>query len=183
VVSVAHGWVGVSQRDDAFERLFQAEYARVTAIAYRVLNDAHAAEDVAQDVFCQFYRTQHPNAEFARPWLYRAAAHTALNVIRGNKRRVRREATVALERERVAVMKGGELDPLHAVEQAEGARELREALTRIPHKSAAVLALRYSGLSYAEVASSLGVTTGQIGTLLRRAEEALRKEMTREPSL
>ena len=37
--------------------------------------------------------------------------------------------------------------------------------------------MRYSGLSYAEIAAALGVSTGQIGTLLRRAEAALRKEM------
>ncbi|MDR0359965.1 MAG: hypothetical protein LBJ87_10965 [bacterium] len=48
---------------------------------------------------------------------------------------------------------------------------------RLPTKTATVLALRYSGLSYVEVAQALGVGTGQIGTLLRRAESALRKEM------
>jgi len=43
-----------------------------------------------------------------------------------------------------------------------------------------VLVLRSSGLSYAEVAEAIGVNTGQIGTLLRRAENALRKEVNRE---
>ena len=57
-------------------------------------------------------------------------------------------------------------------------QEVRQALARLPKKSATVLALRYSGLSYAEVAAALGVKTGQVGTLLRRAETALRKEMT-----
>ena len=47
-----------------------------------------------------------------------------------------------------------------------------------PARSAAVLALRYSGLSYAEVAAALGVGVGQVGTMLRRAEAALRKEIT-----
>jgi len=55
---------------------------------------------------------------------------------------------------------------------------VRAALGRLPAKSAAVLALRYSGLSYAETAAALGVNVGQVGTLLRRAEAALRKEMT-----
>jgi DNA-directed RNA polymerase specialized sigma24 family protein len=46
-----------------------------------------------------------------------------------------------------------------------------------------VLVLRSSGLSYAEVAQAIGVGTGQIGTLLRRAEAALRKEVTRGTSI
>jgi RNA polymerase sigma-70 factor (ECF subfamily) len=45
-----------------------------------------------------------------------------------------------------------------------------------------VLALRYSGLSYAEVAVALKVNTGQVGTLLRRAELALKKEVERVSS-
>jgi RNA polymerase sigma-70 factor (ECF subfamily) len=49
-------------------------------------------------------------------------------------------------------------------------------------KPAAALVLRASGLSYAEVAQALGVGIGQIGTLLRRAEETLRKEVTRGTS-
>jgi len=40
-----------------------------------------------------------------------------------------------------------------------------------------VLTLRYGGLSYAEVAAALGVGINQVGTLLKRAEDALRKEM------
>jgi RNA polymerase sigma-70 factor (ECF subfamily) len=59
---------------------------------------------------------------------------------------------------------------------------VREALGRMAPKPAAVLVLRASGLSYAEVARSLGVGIGQVGTLLRRAEETLRKEVTRGTS-
>ena len=50
-------------------------------------------------------------------------------------------------------------------------------------KPASVLVLRASGLSYAEVAQALGVGIGQVGTLLRRAESALRKEVSRGTSL
>jgi RNA polymerase sigma-70 factor (ECF subfamily) len=65
----------------------------------------------------------------------------------------------------------------------EDRRAVRAALARLAPKPAAVLVLRASGLSYAEVAEALGVGTGQIGTLLRRAEAALRKEVTRGTSI
>jgi RNA polymerase sigma-70 factor (ECF subfamily) len=174
----------VSAQDDQspFERLFAAEYARVVAIARRLLGDAQEAEDVAQEVFYSFYRSQPADAPYAAAWLHRAAAHTALNAIRGQRRRSRREVAGALASR---LPPGGDdvwLDPQQAVEAAESRREVREALGRLPKKSAAALALRYSGLSYSEVAAALDVGVGQIGTLLRRAEVALRKEMTHETS-
>jgi RNA polymerase sigma-70 factor (ECF subfamily) len=61
----------------------------------------------------------------------------------------------------------------------EDRRRVRQALAKLPAKPAAVLVLRSSGLSYSEVAQAIGVGTGQIGTLLRRAEAALRKEVNR----
>jgi RNA polymerase sigma factor (sigma-70 family) len=177
VFSVASRWVSLSDRERAFERLFESEYSRVTAIAYRVLGNTSESEDVAQDVFCQFYRLHSPDARYARPWLYRAATHLALNVIRSNKRRAGRENAVALEDQRVSGANAGQMDPSLEVQRSESERELREAMSRLSRKSAAVLALRYSGLSYAEVADALGVRIGQVGTLLRRAEQALRREM------
>jgi RNA polymerase sigma-70 factor (ECF subfamily) len=157
---------------EAFEQLFTAEYPRVVAIANRVLANQHEAEEVAQEVFLSYHRSHDPEAPFARPWLYRAATHTALNVLRGNKRRQLREEADALSADMTAE------DPHSIVEQKEQRQMVRQAMRRLPAKSAAVLALRYSGLSYAEVAGSLGVSIGQVGTLLRRAETRLRTEVT-----
>jgi RNA polymerase sigma-70 factor (ECF subfamily) len=181
MASLASGWVKVRQQDatDAFDRLFLAEYAKVVAIAQRVLGDAHEAEDVAQEVFCDFHRRHSPDAAYASVWLHRAAAHAALNVVRGSRRRRRREMTEALRQERLQGTAEASLDPQRAVEAAEARRDVHQALARLPARSALILALRYSGLSYAEVAAALGVGTGQVGTLLRRAEAALRKEIIR----
>src|SRR2546430_17589671 len=79
----------------AFESLFRAEYGRVVGIAQRVLGDQAEAEDVAQDVFVSFYRGHPPDAPYARAWLHAAAAHAALNALRGRDRRSRRHAAQA----------------------------------------------------------------------------------------
>jgi RNA polymerase sigma factor (sigma-70 family) len=156
----------------AFESLFRAEYARVVGIAHRVLADQAEAEDVAQDVFVSFYRAHPAEASYAPAWLHAAAAHAALNALRGRDRRSRREAAQSVTFDTPA-----NEDPAEAVVALETRDEVRAVLARLPERSAAMLALRYAGLSYAEIAAALDVRASSVGTLLRRAEDAFRREL------
>jgi RNA polymerase sigma factor (sigma-70 family) len=156
----------------AFESLFRAEYARVVGIAHRVLADQAMAEDVAQDVFISFYRAHPAQAPYAPAWLHAAAAHAALNALRGRDRRSRREAAEAVPVDAAAVD-----DPAETVAASETRDEVRAVLARLPERSSAMLALRYAGLSYAEIAAALDVRASSVGTLLRRAEDAFRREL------
>ncbi|GAC1334540.1 MAG: RNA polymerase sigma factor SigX [Candidatus Dormibacteria bacterium] len=162
-----------SKLPEPFERLFLAEYTRVVGIANRVLASRPEAEEVAQEVFLELHRHHPADAAYAAPWLHRAAWHKALNQLRSNRRRTSREEAVA----RPEIDATADPEGLH-LEAAQRAR-VREAMSRLPRKSAAVLALRYSGLSYAEVAGAMNVSVGQVGTLLRRAEIRLRSEVQR----
>jgi RNA polymerase sigma-70 factor (ECF subfamily) len=153
-----------------FEALFQAEYPSVVRVAARVLLEAAAAEDVAQEVFLAFNLRYPHGHEGAAPWLRLAAAHLALNRLRGDRRRSRRELGTP-ERQ------GAQETPETAALLAETQREVRAARGRIKPPQAALLALRYSGLSYAEVADALSIPVTQVGVRLRRAEAALRKEV------
>lgn len=160
------------ERSDPFDALFRSEYPRVVSVANRVLGDPAEAEDVAQEVFWDLHRRHPEGLPLAGRWLHSAAVHTALNRLRSRRRRERREDLAERDRH------SGELaDPerLH-LREAER-RQVRSALAALPERKAAVLALRYSGLSYAEVGAALGVKPGQVGTLLRRAEAELAKEL------
>src|SRR3989454_7681577 len=125
---------------DPFERLFVQEYPKVVAIAYRVLADRTAAEDVAQEVFLKFHRNLSPDSERAAGWLHSAAVHSALNVIRGERRRARREIAHALDPAQTPAA-----NPERLVEEAAVRQEVRQALRKLPQRTAALLMLRYSG--------------------------------------
>ena len=155
------------------EHVFRADYPRVVAVAARVLGDRDQAEDVAQEVFLAFGRSSVPATE-ATGWLSVAAVHTALNVLRSGRRRAARESVA----DDPAVVP----DVADAVVTGEERRRVRAALARLPRKQAVALVLRHSGLSYAEVATALDLSPGSVGTTVRRAESALRKELSRHAS-
>jgi RNA polymerase sigma-70 factor (ECF subfamily) len=162
-----------ARQDDerSFERLFVTHYERVVLIAYRVLGDRQGAEDVAQEVFLSFHGRVDPAAEWAPGWLWAASAHRALNMVRGSKRRRDREL-------RAGPATAGP-DPVDSAIAAEQSGVIRAALSRLPQRQAEVLAMRASGLSYAEIASAVGVQPGSVGTLISRAQKSLRKELAR----
>ena len=153
------------------ETVFRSAYPRVVGVAARVLGARDEAEDVAQEVFLTFGRSAVPAGE-AIGWLSVAAAHTALNHLRSGRRRAAREESAA----GMAAVTG---DVADAVVTLDERRRVRAALARLPRKQAVALVLRHSGLSYAEVAAALDLSPGSVGTIVRRAESALRKELNR----
>jgi RNA polymerase sigma-70 factor (ECF subfamily) len=158
----------------AFEPFFRDHYRVVLRLAQTVVGDSHGAQDVAQDVFLAAYQRFSGSNDYeqAAGWVRVAAVHTALNVLRGERRRDQRQRLVQV------------VPPLPSAEETvierEGRAELRRVLRRLPHREAAILVMRHGGMSYLEIAGALGVRVGHVGTLLRRAESALRKEMDRE---
>lgn len=160
------------------DEIFRRDYRLVVAVAARVLGSQDQAEDIAQDVFVSFARSSVPPGE-ARGWLSVAAAHTALNTLRSGRRRSSREETAA-------AAAGADVpdvaDAADAVVTLDERRRVRAALARLPRKQAVALVLRHSGLSYAEVAAALDLAPGSVGTTVRRAESALRKEFHRDAS-
>jgi RNA polymerase sigma factor (sigma-70 family) len=156
----------------AFETFYRSHYRAVVHLAQNVVGDSQGAQDVAQEVFLAAYRRFPGDYGQAAGWVRVAAVHTALNVLRGDRRRTRRHLLVEVG------------PPLPSVEdtaiERERRAELRRVLSRLPRRSAAILVMRHAGMSYLEIAEALGVRVGQVGTLLRRAESALRKEIDRE---
>ena len=157
------------------DAVFRRDYQLVVGVAARVLGSRNQAEDVAQDVFLSFGRSSVPAGE-ARGWLCVAAAHTALNLLRSGRRRASREEAAAADDDAVVS------DVADTIVTLEERSRVRAALARLPRKQAVALVLRHSGLSYADVAAALDLSPTSVGTTVRRAESALRRELIRHAS-
>jgi RNA polymerase sigma-70 factor (ECF subfamily) len=98
-----------------------------------------------------------------------------LNALRARSRRRRYEEEAA----RLASHLTPGEDPATALEQAQERQRVRSALARMRPRSARLLVLRHSGLSYAEIAAALQVAPASVGTLLARAEREFEEHYTK----
>jgi len=168
---------GTLTAESALDRVFAAEYARVAAIAFRIVADRADAEDVAQEVFARCARDGRAGDAAVRGWLAAAAVREALNVLRSRRRRVARELSEHRLAESLREARERACDPLAILDREQTRALVRAAMLALSPRAAAVLALRYTGSSYREIAEALSIDAAHIGTHLARAERALRKEI------
>jgi RNA polymerase sigma-70 factor, ECF subfamily len=174
------------QRGDesAFQQLFKKHAAAVVGFATQFVGTRARAEELAQDVFLQIYRTRAryvPRARFTT-WLYRMVTNACLSELRRADYRGRMQSIDNPPAR-------GDEDPPAPVEvptrSTEDALLDREALNRMrvaldklpPQQRAAVLLARVEGLSYDEVATALSCSVSAVKSLIHRATIALRERM------
>lgn len=151
----------------AFELLFTRHAARLGAVLRRGGLGQEEAQELLQQTFLIVWRSRldyDPSRPF-RPWL----TTIALNLKRDRLRRARRSPLVAgaAEVERASRPPGQE--------RLVRARELREAVARLPEGRRAVVELHWlAGLSMAEVGEALGTSTGAVKVRAHKAYAQLR---------
>jgi RNA polymerase sigma-70 factor (ECF subfamily) len=154
----------------------------VVQLAVNLLDDRNEALDVSQEVFLRVFRTIHRfrGQSSLRTWIYRIAVNQARNRHRFWRRR-RRADQVSLEDH---VSLHGELvstrqaTPERELAQKELGDRLQRALNNLPFDQRTAIVLReVDGLSYDEIAFSLGVAIGTVKSRLTRARQALRLEL------
>ena len=153
------------------ERVLRLTPALLDLLA-RVLRDRSEAEDVLQETFLRLVDDpvgDRPEVEVAA-WLRRVGLNLAFNRLRDTRRWHER----AERGGRLSLAGGGGAGPLDDVLRTEEQEAVRRSLARLPEKQRACLLLRHTGYSYAEIAASLGVPVGSVGTTLARAERAFR---------
>ena len=157
----------------------------VVQLAMNLLGDRDEALDLSQEVFLRVFRTIHHfrGQSSLRTWIYRIAVNQARNRHRFWRRRHRADQ-VSLD-EHLAThgdfISEGEATPERVLAQKELAARLQAALDRLPFDQRTAIVLReIDGLSYDEIAFSLGVAVGTVKSRLTRARQALRLELHEE---
>ncbi len=156
---------------DNLERLFREFHEPIVRYLARRLGDRDLAEELAQETFLRAMR--HGPVARERAWLFTVAT----NLVRDEARRGARE------RQRLSLLKGeldaaGPREPdVLAAERAEDAlREqalARRAVDALAERDRMALLLREEGLDYHEIAATLGLSVGSVGTTLSRARRRL----------
>ncbi|HEV2447768.1 MAG TPA: sigma-70 family RNA polymerase sigma factor [Candidatus Sulfopaludibacter sp.] len=150
-----------------FDTLFQEHYPRIVGMLARLIGDRGHSEEIAADVFCKVAGRQTlPQPAELTAWVYRVATNAGLDALRSNARRRRREQQAEAESVRAASPEGA-LDDLLRQERC---ARVRAVLALLKPREAQLLLLRANGLAYRELAQTLGIHPGSVGTLLARAE-------------
>jgi RNA polymerase sigma-70 factor (ECF subfamily) len=171
---------------DAFRSLADRYQALVVNTCYGLLGNRQDAEDVAQEVFLQVYKSAGEFRQEAKlsTWLYRIAVNRSLNFIRDNKwsRRLRSfGALLGDEAEQVAnVCAPDSSRPDIALEEKERDRLLQKAIASLPARQRAAFVLhKHEGLSYEEIAKVMNCSLSSVESLIHRAKLSLQKELIR----
>lgn len=157
-----------------FEALFLEHWASVYRILRRLVGDPAEAEDLALEAFLRLYRHNQKQSgiENVGGWLYQVATRLGLNAIRDWKRREQYELTAG----QYALEETAQLSPADSLAQEEERQQVRLVLARMNKRQSQLLILRYSGLSYKEIASALNLKASSIGPLLVRAEREFERQ-------
>lgn len=149
----------------AFDAVFLEHWQSVQRALLRLLGDSGDAEDLALETFWRLYQNfSSLGRDFnIGGWLYRVAMNLGLNAIRARKRREHYELETA-------GWENDPVDPVQKIAAEEERRRVRAVLSQMDSRQAQLLFLRYSGMSYAELAHALEIAPSSVGTLLARAE-------------
>ncbi len=150
----------------AFECLFLRHYQRVYRVLFTLVGSREEAEDLAQETFLVLYHNP-PRATIGNglgAWLCRVALNRGYNALRSAKRAQQR-----IER---LEQPPDPADPAAEALRGEEREQVRAILAHLPERQSKLLLLRSAGLSYAEIATTLEIAPGSVGTLLARAERS-----------
>jgi RNA polymerase sigma-70 factor (ECF subfamily) len=171
--------------ETAFKFLVDTYQDRVFNTAIGIVQNAEDAEDVAQEVFIQVYRSIHSFKGESKlsTWLYRIATTRALDLLRSRK-----------SKKRFGFMQrlfGDENEPIHelpdfnhpgvALDRKENAARLFKAINQLPENQKTAFTLhKLEDLSYQEISEAMQTSVAAVESLMHRAKQNLRKILEKE---
>lgn len=179
---------GLRNGDEAaFKYLVDTYKDRIFNTAIGIVQNAEDAEDVAQEVFIQVYRSIHnfKGESKLSTWLYRIATTRSLDLLRSRKSKKRFGFIQRLF--------GDENEPLYELpdfnhpgvilDQKENAAKLFKAIAQLPENQKIAFTLhKLEDLSYQEVSKIMQISISAVESVMHRAKQNLRKMLEKEES-
>lgn len=166
---------------DAFEVLYDRHGGAAYSLAYRIVGDRAAAEEVTQEAFISVWRS---GARFdsargsVRSWLLSIVRNRAIDFLRS---RAGKAPKLTFDDDSVLEQRPAEERTEEEALQRETAAELRGALGKLPGEQSKVIELAYfGGFSHSEIAQLLSLPMGTVKGRMRLGLEKIRGELAEE---
>ncbi|GEL95692.1 RNA polymerase sigma factor SigE [Cellulomonas composti] len=160
----------------SWEEIVRLHSARVYRLAYRLTGNRHDAEDLTQETFVRVFRSLHTYQPGTfEGWLHRITTNLFLDQVR-RRARIRMDA---MGDSADRFVSGDQLAaPERAFEHGNLDRDIQHALDDLPPEyRAAVVLCDIEGLSYEEIAVTLGIKLGTVRSRIHRARARLRESL------
>ena len=158
-----------------WEEIVTQHSARVYRLAYRLTGNMYDAEDLTHDVFIRVFRSlnSYQPGTF-EGWLHRITTNVFLDKMR-RKQRIRFDA---LSDESAARLPSREIGPEQHYTDTHFDDDVQRALDALtPDFRAAVVLCDIEGLSYEEIATTLGIKLGTVRSRIHRGRSQLREAL------
>ena len=160
-----------------FEKLVTAYEKNVYNIALRMVGDPDDAADMTQETFIKAYRALsgfRGDSKFSS-WLYRIASNVCLDFLRSRSRHPQVSLSTVDEDDRATFeLPDMRQNPEEQLMKKLGMEAVHRGLEQLPEQQRQILVLReLGGLSYAELAQTLGLEEGTVKSRIFRARKRL----------
>jgi RNA polymerase sigma-70 factor (ECF subfamily) len=168
----------------AFKELVENYRQMVVNTCFGLLHNTDDAEDVAQDVFIEVFRSVvnfRADSKIST-WLYRIAVNRSLNFIRDNRKRKWFQSfseVVESKKEMLNELSHQSADdPASELENNQRALILHEAIDSLPENQRVAFALnKYEDLAYKEISEVMNLSVSSVESLIHRAKKNLQKKL------
>src|SRR5579875_987024 len=157
----------------AFEALYDRHSGAAYGLAFRILREQAAAEDVVQDAFLTVWRQAASYGEergAVRSWLLSIVHHRAIDIVR--RRSYREDRQQELEN---SILPPSSADTVEQAQRSIESQQVQDAIERLsPDQQRSIVLAYFGGYTHDEIARQLGVPLGTVKSRLRIGLQKMR---------
>jgi RNA polymerase sigma-70 factor (sigma-E family) len=173
--------MAADDRDARVAALFHDHYAGLCRLAYLIVGERVAAEEVVMDAFLQTFVSWRRIRDLDRAPAYLRRAVVNRSRSRTRRRHIEDRSNAVVGTRPDGAGAGASSSQAWDAERHETGRVVGDAVRRLPHRQRAAVVLRYyADLSEGDIADTLGCSTGTVKSQLAKARTSLARMLDDE---